>query len=54
MNEQEQKMKEKLEDQFNLLVEKSKECEPECLENLTDSMLKIYATLNQDYQFPQE
>lgn len=51
MTEQEKRMREKLEEQFNLLAEESKKCEPEELETLTDCMLRIYVTLNSDCQF---
>ena len=46
MNEKELKMREKLEEQFDLLHEVSKKCEPEYLEVLTNSMLAIYKLLN--------
>ncbi|MGU8434612.1 hypothetical protein ACV3RS_11495 [Clostridium perfringens] len=49
-----EEMENKLKEQFDLLHDTSKECEPEYLESLIDSMLKIYATLNQGYQFFQE
>ncbi|WP_419867419.1 hypothetical protein [Clostridium perfringens] len=45
MNEKEIKMREKLEEQFDLLHEESKRCEPEYLEVLTNSMLSIYSVL---------
>lgn len=34
-----------LEEQFKLLSEESKRCEPKCLHNITNAMLNIYATL---------
>lgn len=46
MDEKEVKMREKLEEQFELLHEESKSCEPEYLESLTESMIKIYITLH--------
>ena len=46
MNEKAIKMREKLEEQFELLREASKRCEPECLESLTESMIKIYTILH--------
>ncbi len=45
MNEKELKMREKLEEQFDLLHEKSKRCEPEKLKDLTESMIKLYTIL---------
>lgn len=45
MNEKEIKMREKLEEQFDLLHEESKRCEPEYLKDLTESMLLIYSTI---------
>ncbi|BDU87265.1 hypothetical protein SNUCP2_03480 [Clostridium perfringens A] len=51
MNEKELKMREKLEEQFDLIAERSKECEPEYLEALTKSMLDIYIIFStHDYQ----
>lgn len=51
MNEKELKMREKLEEQFDLLHEESKRCEPELLRELTKSMLDIYIIfLSHDYQ----
>lgn len=35
-----------LENQFKLLYEVSKSCEPEWLESITNSMLNIYSTTN--------
>lgn len=43
MNEKE--MRKKLDEQFDLLYEVSKKCEPEYLESITKSMLSIYITL---------
>lgn len=34
-----------LEEQFKLLSEESKRCEPKCLHNITNAMLNIYVTL---------
>ena len=34
-----------LEEQFKLLSEESKRCEPKCLHNITNAMLSIYTTL---------
>lgn len=50
--EQEEKMKreeieEALIEQFYLLAEKSKACESEKLENITNSMINIYKTIFQ-------
>lgn len=39
-------MENKLKEQFDLLHEESKKCEPEYLEVLTNSMLAIYKLLN--------
>ena len=41
-----EEMENKLKEQFDLLCEVSKECEPEYLEVLTNSMLAIYKLLN--------
>lgn len=41
-------IKNKLKEQFELLHEESKRCEPECLESLTKSMIEIYAILHLD------
>ncbi|EGT0690154.1 hypothetical protein ACV3R1_13525 [Clostridium perfringens] len=46
MEEKELQMREKLEEQFDLLREESKRCEPEFLESLTESMIKIYTILH--------
>ncbi|MDH2460219.1 MAG: hypothetical protein ACLUG2_04315 [Clostridium perfringens] len=40
-----EEMEKKLREQFDLLHEVSKECEPEYLEVLTESMIKIYTIL---------
>ncbi|WP_419867556.1 hypothetical protein [Clostridium perfringens] len=46
-----EEMKNKLKEQFDLLHEVSKECEPEYLEALTKSMLDIYIIFStHDYQ----
>lgn len=45
MNDQEVRMREKLEEQFDLLSKASKECEPKDLESITDAMLSIYTTI---------
>ena len=49
MNELE--MKEILEAQFKLLHERSKRCEPEYLESLTNAMLNIITTLKSFDQY---
>ncbi|WP_300259394.1 hypothetical protein [Clostridium sp.] len=40
-----EEMEKKLKEQFDLLYEVSKECEPEKLKDLTESMLVIYSAL---------
>lgn len=45
MNEKEIEMRNKLEEQFDALLEISKKCEPEHLGIIIDSMVKIYANL---------
>lgn len=42
-----EEMENKLKEQFDLLCEVSKECEPEILKGLTESMLSIYSALYQ-------
>lgn len=45
MNEKAVKMREKLEEQFDVLLDRSKKCEPEYLKDLTQSMIDIYTIL---------
>lgn len=45
MTEKEIEMRNKLEEQFNLLADRTKECEPEQLGIIIDSMVKIYVNL---------
>ena len=45
VNMENQEARKILEEQFKLLSEESKRCEPKCLHNITNAMLNIYATL---------